>query len=207
MNKNGSLRFIFVRHGETTGNSSIRFFGKTDVPLSDEGHKQMKAVCEALKAEDFDAIFTSPLCRTVEGARIISGDRKTPLFQIKEFREIDFGRWEGLTLEEIEKKDPLMFIEWRKAFWKFDYPEGERRDDFVKKVKSGIDGILSRINEGTVLLVLHKGIIRTSIYYLLGNLDNYSENFQADLGSIHELERINGTWNYKKMNYTEHLSI
>lgn len=206
MSKNGSLRFIFVRHGETTGNSSIRFFGKTDVPLSDEGQEQMMAACEALRTEHFDAIFTSPLCRTIEGARIIAGDRKIPLCQMKEFREIDFGRWEGLTLEEIEQKDPFLFAEWRKDFWKIDYPEGERRDEFIKKVKNGIDKVLNNISKGTVLLVLHKGIMRTAIYYLLGTLDNLHANFQADLGSIHELERINGIWNYKKINYTEHLS-
>ncbi|MEQ8189137.1 MAG: histidine phosphatase family protein [Candidatus Eremiobacterota bacterium] len=206
MSKNGYLRFIFVRHGETTGNSSIRFFGKTDVPLSDEGQEQMRAACEALKTEYFDVIFTSNLCRTIEGGRIIAGDRNIPLYAMIEFREIDFGRWEGLTLEEIEAKDPLLFTEWRKDFWKFDYPEGDRRNDFIEKVKKGIDKVLNKVNNGTVLLVLHKGIMRTAIYYLLGNLDKNHENFQADLGSIHELERINGTWNYKKMNYTEHLT-
>ncbi len=205
MSENGSLRFIFVRHGETTGNSSIRFFGKTDVPLSDEGYTQMRSAGEALKTEDFDLIFTSNLCRTIEGGRIIAGDRNIPLYPMIEFREIDFGRWEGLTLEEIEEKDPLMFAEWRKDFWKFDYPEGDRRNEFIEKVKKGIDKVLSKISKGTVLLVLHKGIMRTAIYYLLGNLDNHPASFQADLGSIHELERINGKWNYKKINYTDHL--
>ncbi|MEQ8168995.1 MAG: histidine phosphatase family protein [Candidatus Eremiobacterota bacterium] len=205
MSKNGSLRFIFVRHGETTGNSSIRFFGKTDIPLSDEGQEQMRAAGEVLKTEHFDVIFTSTLCRTIEGARIIAGNRNIPLYPMIEFREIDFGIWEGLTLEEIEEKDPVLFAEWRKDFWKFDYPEGDIRNEFIEKVKSGIDNVLNKINKGTVLLVLHKGIIRTAIYYLLGNLDNHHKSFQADLGSIHELERINGKWNYKKINYTEHL--
>jgi len=147
----------------------------------------------------------STLCRTIEGGRIIAGDRNIPLYPMTEFREIDFGRWEGLTLEEIEAKDPLLFTEWRKDFWKFDYPEGDRRNEFIEKVKKGMDKVLNKISKGTVLLVLHKGIIRTAIYYLLGNLDNHPANFQADLGSIHELERINERWNYKKMNYTEHL--
>lgn len=206
MSKNSSLRLIFVRHGETTGNSSIRFFGKTDVPLSDEGQEQMRSAGQALKTEHFELICTSTLCRTIEGGRIISGNRNIPVFPMIEFREIDFGRWEGLTLEEIEEKDPLLFAEWRKDFWRFNYPEGDRRDDFIEKVKKGIDKVLNKVNNGTVLLVLHKGIIRTAIYYLLGNLDKHHENFQADLGSIHELERIKGTWNYKKMNYTEHLT-
>jgi len=195
-----------VRHGETVGNSSIRFYGKTDVPLNNEGIEQMTAVYKVLENEIFVSVFTSPLIRTIEGAYIILGNRNLNICKVENFREIDFGRWEGLTLKEIEELDPSMFCEWRKAFWKFDYPQGDRREDFIKRVKNGIDMVLNMVKEGTVLLVLHKGVIRTSIFYLLGKVDNYrGEDFFAELGSIHEIHRINGIWHLTRENYTEHL--
>lgn len=204
--EDGFLRLIFVRHGETVGPSSIRFYGSTDIPLNEEGREQMKSAGKYLEKENFSGVFTSPLMRTIEGAALILGNRKLIVNKIDGFREINFGRWEGLTIEEIKEKDPGLFPVWRKSLWNFNYPEGDRRDNFVKRVRNGMDNVLKLINNGTYLFVLHKGIIRTIFYYLLDRDEN-SFNFEADLGSIHELERIEGKWNLVRMNYIEHLKF
>src|SRR6185437_17128245 len=98
------LRLVLVRHGETLGNSSIRYHGRTDVALSELGRRQMRAAREWLATRDgaggFAPVFTSPLVRAAEGARIIAG-RNVATTAIKEFVEVDFGLFEGLTAEEI----------------------------------------------------------------------------------------------------------
>ena len=197
-------RLIFVRHGETIGKSSIRFYGKTDIPLSDEGRDQLRAARDYLVQENFKGVFSSPLSRAYEGAKIVIGERQQTVRKIEEFTEINFGRWEGLTLEEIKEKDPELFTEWRKEVWNYNYPEGDRRIDFIKRVNAGMDKVLDIVDEGTYLLVLHKGIIRTIFQYLL-KLDNSSIKFEAELGSIHELEKIEGKWKLVRMNYIKHL--
>jgi len=199
------LRLILVRHGETDGKSSIRFYGKTDIPLSDEGIMQMEAVRDCLEGEIFHLVFSSPLSRSYEGAKIILGGRKIKINKIEEFIEINFGRWEGLTLEEIKDRDEELFYEWRRNVWDFDYPEGDKRKAFIERVRRGTDRVLEIAKEGSILLVLHKGILRVIINYLLDNSKDPSFSFEADLGSIHELERVNGKWFLNKMNYTDHL--
>ncbi len=201
------MRLILVRHGETAGRSSIRFYGKTDIPLSDEGIKQMESVGDCLDGELFHMAFSSPLSRSYEGAKIIQGDRNIEIYKIEEFIEINFGRWEGLTLEEIKDRDEELFYEWRRNVWNFDYPEGDKRKDFIERVRRGVDRVLEIAEEGSILLVLHKGILRVILNYLLDNSEDPSFTFEADLGSIHELERVNGKWFLKKMNYTDHLIV
>ena len=63
----GARRFVLVRHGETVGQSSIRYFGATDLPLSESGRRQMERVRVALAGESFDAAYTSELQRTITG--------------------------------------------------------------------------------------------------------------------------------------------
>src|SRR6185437_6982531 len=96
------LRLVLVRHGETVGNSSIRYHGRTDVALS-----ELRAAREWLAARNgaggFAPVFTSPLVRAAEGARIIAG-RDAATTAIKEFVEVDFGLFEGLTAEEIAER-------------------------------------------------------------------------------------------------------
>jgi broad specificity phosphatase PhoE len=65
------MRLTLVRHGETVGQSSVRYYGRTDVELSDVGRAQMRRVREAVAGERFTAVFTSRLRRSVEAAALI----------------------------------------------------------------------------------------------------------------------------------------
>ena len=102
-------RLTLVRHGETEGQSSIRYHGRNDVPLSALGRAQMERARAALRAQRFDAVYASRLSRSVEAAAIIAGispEQRTRITRVAGFNEIDFGEWEGLTAEEIRARDP-----------------------------------------------------------------------------------------------------
>jgi len=150
-------RIVMVRHGETEGKSSVRLHGSSDVPLSDEGRAQLRGSARRLRGETFDLVVASNLRRSWEGAAIVSGN--APVRMDPNFREIDFGRWEGLTTEEIEASDPVLYEDWREGREGFDFPGGELRADFRVRVEKGIAS-LKRSGASSVLLVCHKGVIR-----------------------------------------------
>jgi broad specificity phosphatase PhoE len=150
-------RLVMIRHGETVGNSSVRFHGSGDVALSDEGRRQMRAVSRQLLHEAFDLVVASPLRRSWEGAWIVSGG---PVRLEADFREIDFGRWEGLTAEEIEASDPVLFKDWQERRLDFSFPGGEQRGAFRERVLQGFRRLESS-GASSALLVVHKGPIRT----------------------------------------------
>ena len=92
-------RIVLIRHGNTVGNSHERFHGSSDVALSDEGREQVRAAGRQLQTEVFDVIAASPQRRAWQSAALLSGGH--PILLVPELREIDFGRWEGLTAQEI----------------------------------------------------------------------------------------------------------
>ena len=94
-------RLFLLRHGETEGRSSVRFLGRTDTPLSEEGRAQMRRVREGLAPLPFDRAFSSRLKRAVESARIVLEGKGVEAREVAGFDEIDFGRLEGLTEPEI----------------------------------------------------------------------------------------------------------
>ena len=193
----GPARLVLVRHGETVGNSSIRYFGRTDVALSELGRRQMHAAREWLAARDgargFAPVFSSPLARAAEGARIIAGEDARALV-IDEFVEVDFGLFEGLTAEEIAERYPEEFRRWKadRLAPGFVYPQGESRADFAKRVIDGTALMLALWQDApaggaaasTALLVAHRGVIRQIVRHLTGVLEP-----RIDLGSIHILEQ------------------
>ena len=66
-----TMRIYLVRHGETEWNRTRRFQGRSNLPLNQEGKKQVRALALALKNEPLTAIYTSPLIRAFETARLI----------------------------------------------------------------------------------------------------------------------------------------
>jgi broad specificity phosphatase PhoE len=158
-------RLVMLRHGETVGNSSVRFHGAADVPLSGAGRAQLREAARGLRQEFFDLVVASPLRRSWEGAALVTGG--APVRIEDGLREIDFGRWEGLTAAEIEQRDPVLYREWRARNPGFEYPGGELRAEFRGRVGRAFDRIEAS-GAGSALLVGHKGVIRTLAEDLTG---------------------------------------
>ena len=182
-------RLVMVRHGETEGNSSVRFYGSADVPLSDEGRAQLRQLAGTLRTEVFDLVVASPLRRSWEGASIVSG--AAPIRLVHEFREIHFGRWEGLTAGEIEEAEPVLYRDWQAKTAGFEFPGGESRAAFRERVLRGLDRVLES-GAAAALLVVHKGVIRTIAEELLGQPLAQGE---PELASAVSLGRgVDGAW-------------
>jgi len=215
------LTLALVRHGETVGNSSIRYHGRTDVELSDLGREQMRAAQRWLNihlgGSHGRLIITSPLRRAAEGASIIAGGA-TPIIAIEEFVEVDFGRFEGLTAPEIEARYPADFARWNRDRLDpgFTYPAGESRGEFTLRVERGIHRMLELIDhpapaaqstqttstpDEAAIVVAHRGVIRIIANRLAGVTP------QIELGSIQILHRENAadSWHADSLDIVEHL--
>ena len=65
-----------VRHGQTDWNLEGRFQGRIDIPLNEKGKSQAKKTKEKLEGIKFDKVFSSPLKRALETAKIITEKKK-----------------------------------------------------------------------------------------------------------------------------------
>ncbi|MGD0073571.1 MAG: histidine phosphatase family protein [Candidatus Binataceae bacterium] len=199
----GAELFI-VRHGETEGQSSIRYHGRTDVALSDLGRAQMRAAAAAMPSRDFTRVFASTMVRAIEGARLIAG-ADAPIVTLEEFAEVDFGLFEGLTAEEIRARYPEEFERWNRDRLDlgYAYPGGESRAGFRSRVERGLRRMLEQwgddaSGDGRALIVAHRGVIRTIIRALVG-----AEPI-IELASIHILERA-PRWRVRELDIVSHL--
>jgi broad specificity phosphatase PhoE len=181
-------RLVLVRHGETAGESSVRFHGSTDVELSDEGRAQMRRVAAA-HPEGADLVVASPLRRSWRAAAIAGAGRTVRLEA--DFREIHFGRWEGQSQAELQARDPGLYGEWQKRAPGFEFPGGEPREAFRERVQRGLDRLLGE-DARDALLVVHKGVIRVIVETLTG--ESVAADEPAVGGSIVLTRRPDGRW-------------
>src|SRR5262249_33645002 len=178
-----------------------------DLPLSDLGRTQMHAVRTALLglgSPQLRWVFTSPLVRATEGARLIAGE-SAQLCVLEEFVEVDFGLFEGLTAEEIRQRYPGHYAHWStdRLAPGYAYPDGENRRAFAERVIRGAGKMLSlwqpeSHRASSALLVAHRGVIRTLVHHLTGNQPS------VELGSIQVIE-LDGGWRAPMLDHTAHL--
>ncbi|MGV0874648.1 histidine phosphatase family protein [Mycolicibacterium sp. XJ879] len=91
-----SMTVTFVRHGESQANADHII--ETDIPgrgLTEQGHAEAAAIAAVLAGQDFDAIYSSPLQRTMETAAALAALTGQDIEQLVSLREIPGGWLEG----------------------------------------------------------------------------------------------------------------
>jgi broad specificity phosphatase PhoE len=96
-----------IRHGQTSGNVAGRWQGRSDSPLTDHGRWQVQAAAPLMPP--FDALFTSPLGRTLDTATIIAEGNGVVPMPHDGLVEMSFGSWENMTTTEAAAADPELY--------------------------------------------------------------------------------------------------
>lgn len=135
MNMKGGMHIWLIRHGETEWSKSGQHTGTTDVPLTDEGRRQARALAPVLASQSFDLVLTSPMGRAIETCRLAGlGDRATVESELHEW---NYGIYEGRTTPEIREEAP----DW--SVWSSPIPEGENLADVGRRAQALIDKLLA----------------------------------------------------------------
>ena len=148
---NQALPMVYlVRHGDTAWTLTGQHTGRTDLPLTEQGERQARALGPTLTALRIDRILSSPLQRARRTAELA-----LPLARVEaddDLMEWDYGAYEGRRTAEIEVERPG----WR--LFRDCCPGGERLDS----VGTRADRVIGRIHAagGTVLLFGHREILR-----------------------------------------------
>src|SRR5271165_4550090 len=123
---------FFIRHAETE--MAGRFCGQSDPDLNAQGRTQLAALRGLLSAETIDGVYSSDLRRARSTAHAIAATRNIPLTLRPALREIDFGRWEGLSWGQIEQMDPEYARRWVDAYPQLPAPAGESFQAFEARI-------------------------------------------------------------------------
>ncbi len=184
---------FLARHGETEWNLEERLQGNKNSPLTENGIDQAKKAGEILANSEIGIVYSSPLKRAVNTARLILDGKNTELIIRDGLREIHLGPWEGKTKKETEISHPEEYIN----FWY--YPDryhlkgGETYRDLQKRVVEEIQNIFDENRGKTILVVSHWIAIKTAIAFFLGKpLKKLNDTANLSNGSILQLSMIDG---------------
>lgn len=163
-----TLKLHFLRHGQTPFSQENKFCGSLDAEMTPEGEQMAEAFAAAYSSQPWQAVFVSPKKRTIATARPFA--EKTGLeMQIRDgLQEIHYGKWEGKTVEEIDRDFHDDYLKWSTDPAWYAPTEGELAVAIAYRALQVVDEIKQRYPTGNVLIVSHKATIRILLCSLLG---------------------------------------
>jgi probable phosphoglycerate mutase len=145
---------VLCRHGVTESNIAGRFLSRTDVPLSTLGRLQCRQLQTELQRFEIERCLVSPMRRCLETREIVAP--QAPFEVESALREVDFGTWEGETLEWLQAHDPSGLAQRRQDPVHFRPPQGESFTDVAQRLRPIVEKLSQPVSW---LVVAHRGTL------------------------------------------------
>lgn len=166
----GSTTLLVVRHGQTTWGAESRFAGREDVPLTDQGLAEARAVAKRLAPFSVTAVVTSPLRRCRVTADIIAEATGLPSAAVScddDLVDGALGEWSGFTAVQIAGKWPSEFEAWR-SDPDASPPGGESFSVIRDRARQAVRRVLDTRRGEVVVLVTHAATAKMLVVAALG---------------------------------------
>ena len=148
-------RLVMIRHATTAWNEKRRLQGRVDIALSAKGCAEVAEWRVPKEFANGDWV-SSPLLRAVQTARALGAWRLTCEPRLI---EMDWGKWEGRTIDEMHLNDPVYMHEVESRGLDFSAPGGESPRQIQQRLAPWLKEIATQ--ERTIIAVCHKGVVRS----------------------------------------------
>ena len=195
-----------IRHGETDWNRQARMQGHADEPLNALGREQAAQVAAALASYPLDAIYSSDLSRAFDTARAIAAHHPAvPLHSSALWRERDYGRFQGMTLPEVEAINPHAAQQWRTRVVDFAPDGGENLLQFQARIAQQLQAVAAKHAGEKIAIVCHGGVLDIIWRIVQGVAVDAPRAWALPNTGINHLRYAGQTWQVLDWGNTAHL--
>jgi probable phosphoglycerate mutase len=184
------LHIYFLRHGQTALSREDSFCGSgLDPELTPEGLEMAQAFTAAYRSKPWNAIYSSSLRRAIATAQPLC-DALAMEMQVRPgLNEIGYGKWEGLTKEEVSQRHHDDYVSWLADPAWYAPTGGELAVVIAQRGLQVLEEIKQRFSDGNVLVVSHKATIRIILCSLLGiEVGRFRYRLACPVGSVSIVE-------------------
>jgi broad specificity phosphatase PhoE len=190
------MRLLLIRHCQTDRNQQRLLQGHSPTELNAVGRKEAKALALALREEKIEAIYSSPLRRSLETAQAINHFHQLAIEREDGLKELDIGDLDGLTIDEMRRRYSYFWQKWASdGPGSARCPNGESLGEAQQRAWDTIQEIKRRHRQQSAIAVSHYFVIVSVICKALGIDLSHMRRFRAlNTGAISILDfRDEGT--------------
>jgi probable phosphoglycerate mutase len=160
-------RILLIRHGANDAHKQGVLTGWTPgVHLNREGRAQAQALAQRLASISVEAVYASPLERTLETAEIVAAAHKLPVVVRERLGEVRLGRWTGQPLEKVRKRRLWRAVQFTPSTMRF--PGGESFGEIQARVVAELEVLKIKHRQQTIAVVSHADVIKAALAHYIG---------------------------------------
>jgi broad specificity phosphatase PhoE len=200
------MRLFLVRHGETAWNKDEVFRGQIDVELNEHGRKQAQLAADALSRVELVAVYSSPLSRALDGARLIAKPHGLEVSIEPALTDLNYGSWQGVSHHDVKERFPELYKLWVTAPHQVRFEGGESLDDVKRRALLAIEQLAARHAGKNVAAVSHRVVNKVLLCALLGLDNSHFWSLHQDTCAINVVEKdARHGWIIRCLNDTSHI--
>lgn len=158
---------LLIRHGENEWTESHKLAGRTaGVHLNDYGRLQAKALGQRLAKVKLNAIYASPLERTMETAQAIADHHQLKVKTRPNILEVDYGDWTGEAVKKLAKNKSWPVIQFYPTGAGF--PGGETMYQMQARMVQEVNKLVGKHPGQIIAVVGHADLIKAAVAHYLG---------------------------------------
>ncbi len=148
------LRIVLIRPGATDYDREQRIQGDLDIPLSDEGDREVAQLVEQLAGRGIERVY-APDCQPArQTAEAVARGLGVKYKRLERMQNLNHGLWQGMPIEEVRQKQPRVYRQWQEQPENVCPPEGEMLSEADARVRAAMARLLKKHREGTIALVV-----------------------------------------------------
>ncbi len=182
-----TLKLTLLRHGQIEANVKGNWHGSTDSALTEFGIKQAKETGRHLSQKtQFDKVFSSPLQRCMDTARLATATQNLEIEKVPGFAEMSIGEWEGTPYQDLHRR--YDFINQSTKNPNYSAPGGDSINQVFNRFDKALNSILaSHSDSKNILIVSHGAALAIAIAGLVDQDITKWQNYHFTNCSLTEL--------------------
>ena len=181
--------------------------GQLDVPLSEVGHGQARAVARALAGEAFSAVYSSDLARVRQTAEPLAGKLGASVELDPRLRERHYGVFQGLTYADAKIRIPEGYARFRAKELDYAFESGESLLQFNERCLGFFEELKARHPGASVLVFTHGGVLEMLYRHATGRELSTPRDFEIPNAAINRVEHGAQGWKVLQWADIGHLSM
>jgi len=166
---------VVIRPGCTDYDDQHRIQGSLDLPLNERGRAEVDSLVQQLAQTRLDVIYAPPSEPALSTASAIGDSLGVPVKENDGLRNLDQGLWEGLTVEEVRRKFPKVYKQWKESPESICPPEGETVDEAMRRIRKMLQKPLKR--KAAIAVVASEPLASLVTWVVTGNCPRFTRAF------------------------------
>jgi probable phosphoglycerate mutase len=191
---------FLIRHGENSYVGKKLAGWTPGVHLNAKGRQQAEALAERLAPVRFEAIYSSPLERTLETARPLARAARLRIRQREDLGEVRYGEWTGKSLRALGRTKLWRVVQFNPSNMRF--PGGEALRETQVRAVGALEAICHEHPKGAVAVFSHGDLIRLCVAHYLGLALDLFQRIQVNPASVTVIQVGGGFTRLARLNDT-----